>query len=272
MDRSLIAGANAWFRAAESQRSEKILSDPWAIHLAERDPRIQAIRFGRFVLPPLAREIAELQAAHCVRHAAIDALVLRAAADGYRQLVIIGAGYDMRASRLPLPDMRVIEVDHPATQSRKVERLRGVHGVQPVHRAAADLLAEDLHVALDRAGWDPSLPTTFVAEGFIHYLSPHRFEALLASTERAKTRRVVLSYIRTDMYLHADSIFLQLIKAVREIPRLHFTPDDLAARLGKHGLGGFRGWSGEAQIDDLVPHARGRRFRLSQDVAQAEST
>lgn len=273
VDRSLIAGANAWFRAAESQRNgSRILSDPWAIHLAERDPRIQAIRFARFALPPLRREIASLQAAHCARHAAVDALTLRAVDDGYRQLVIVGAGYDMRASRFSerLSGVRVFEVDHPATQARKVERLSNLPGVAPVARVAADLANEDLADALERVGWDRAIPTCFVAEGFVHYLTLHRFEALLASTARAARRRVVLSFIRTDMYLHADALFIQLIKAVREIPRLHFAPDDLRAVFARHGLGAFRTWRVEQQIEDLVPQAAGRGIVLSQDLAQGE--
>ena len=97
MNRSLIAGANAWFRAAESERRDAILKDDYAIHLAERDPRVQAVRFGRFFIPKLAREIEELQVAHCVRHAAIDRLVLDAIAEGYERVMIVGAGYDIGA-------------------------------------------------------------------------------------------------------------------------------------------------------------------------------
>jgi methyltransferase (TIGR00027 family) len=272
MDRSLIAGANAWFRAAETERPDRILSDPFAIHLAERDPRIQAVRFGRFVAPPLAREIEALKVAHCVRHAAIDRLLLDAVAAGFDQIVIVGAGYDMRAARFaqPLAGARIIEIDHPGTQARKIERLRKVRCAVDVERAAADLLIDDLHAALERARWNPKRATSFVVEGFLHYLSPHRFDALLSSMARAQSARLIASYIRTDMYLRGDSVFLELIKLVREIPRLHFAPDDLARRFEQHGFHGFRSWDIARQIADLVPHAEGRYVRLTQDVAVAE--
>lgn len=252
MNRSLIAGANAWFRAAETLRRDRILDDPYAKELVDRDARIQAVRFGRFVVPPLRRSIEELQAAHCVRHAAIDRLVLDAVAEGYR-IVIIGAGYDMRASRFNLDD--VVEVDHPATQEHKVARLQRAH--KPVTRIALDLLTDDL----------PEFPerTCFVLEGFVHYLPPHRFEALLARMRG----RIIMSYIRTEMYLRADSTFLSLIKLVREIPRLHFTPDTLQARLTPHGFGALTNYPLDRQLT-LVPIARNRRIPLSQDIAVAE--
>jgi hypothetical protein len=90
--RSLVAGVNAMFRAAESRRREgRILDDPFAARFAERDARVRAIRAARGFVPGLARLLEELQTAHCIRHRAIDALCLAAAADGYRQVVIAGA-------------------------------------------------------------------------------------------------------------------------------------------------------------------------------------
>ena len=257
MDRSLIAGANAWFRAAETARRDRILDDRYAIHLAERDLRVQAVRFGRFLAPPLARELARLQVAHCVRHAAIDRLVLDAARDGYR-IVIVGAGYDMRASRFDLDN--VVEVDHPATAARKIELLAD-HAHKPVERVAIDLLVEDLPRFEGK--------TCFVLEGFLHYLSPHRFDALL---ESMRGGRIIASYIRTEMYLAGDSMFVQLIKLLREIPRLHFTKTTLAAKLAEHGFAHFVSYDAAEQIENFVPSARGREIRLSQDVAVAESS
>lgn len=259
MDRSLIAGANAWFRASESKRKGAILEDPWAIHLAERDLRVQAIRFGRFAIPALRRQIEELQVAHCVRHRAIDERILEARREGYRQIVILGAGYDMRASRFDLDD--VVEIDHPATQTRKIALLRALH-TKPVKRVALDLGVDDPR------GYDPSLPTCFVAEGLIHYLSMDRLTALFSAP--AARRRFIVSFIRTEMYLRAGSMFLNLVRAVREIPRLHFTKEALAELCRRSGLPQVRTWTGEEQVRDLVPQAIGRRFTLSQDLLEAE--
>ena len=45
-----------------------------------------------------------------------------------RQVVILGAGYDTRAARLPRAGVRFFEVDHPATQAAKRERLAQLDG------------------------------------------------------------------------------------------------------------------------------------------------
>ena len=239
MDRSLIAGANALFRAAESHRRGSILKDAWAHILAERDVRVQAVRYGRFALPPLRRAIDELQTAHCVRHRAIDELLLRAVErDGYKQVVLIGAGYDMRASRFVdrLRGVRFIEADHPATQARKSQLLASCEGVNAdVEHVALDLMFESLGDVLARTRLDPQLPTCFIAEGLVHYLTLARLDDLLASTACVNGRaRFVLSFIRSDMYARATSTFTQLIKLVGEIPRLHFFPSELARVCEKH--------------------------------------
>jgi methyltransferase (TIGR00027 family) len=65
----------------------------------------------------MARGMGDLMA---LRTMAIDAAVRDAMARGARQLVIVGAGYDGRAWRMPeLAGMRVFEVDQAATQADK---------------------------------------------------------------------------------------------------------------------------------------------------------
>ena len=275
-DRSLVAGANALFRAKETARApaSRILEDRWAGALAERDPRIQAIRFARFLVPPLHRSIDELQTAHCVRHRSIDELILGAVEhDGFRQVILVGAGYDMRASRFRdrLDGVRWIEIDHPATQRRKLELLRRSSGTRPVEHAAVDLLRGSLHQALAATSHDPRSPTVVVAEGLVHYLDAARLDALLGDVAAAAPEvRFVFSFIEDAMYLRASPTFLSLVTAVREVPALSFSRADLASRCARHGLGRFRAWSAEEQVAAFAPAARGRALRLSQEVAMVE--
>jgi methyltransferase (TIGR00027 family) len=274
-DRSLIAGANALFRAAESRKKNPILRDAWASALAERDPRIQAIRYARFAIPALMRVINELQTAHCVRHRAIDEMVLSAIEkDGFRQVVVVGAGYDMRASRFAerVRGVRWIEADHPATQARK-QRILAERG--DVNRAVAsvgvELMRESLAGVLRATGFDRALPTLFVAEGIVHYLSLARAEDLVSTSAHVNARaRFIMSFIRSDMVARASTTFTRLIKIVREVPRLHFYPTELESLLAHHGLRGFESLSFDEQVDRHAPEARGRRATLSQDVAVAE--
>lgn len=275
--RSLVAGANAMFRASESRRppSSRILDDPFARRFEERDLRVLAVRAARHLLPPLRRLLAELQTVHCVRHRAIDELVLRAVDEGFRQVVVVGAGYDMRPSRFAarLAGVRWLEADHPATAARKRALLeRAGDAALPVERVAVDLAGQSLGDALSATAFDASAPACFVLEGLVHYLAPERLDALLGDVARGPgRRRAVLSFIRTDMYERAPGLFVRLVKLVREIPRLHFAPDALAAILARHGLAAFRSWTLAQQIEDFAPAAHGRAAGVSQDVAVATS-
>ena len=273
--RSLIASANALFRMDETRRPEarRILSDPWAGPLAE-GLLLQAVRWLRFAIPPLHRAVAELQTAHCVRHRAIDELTLRAVADGHRQVVVLGAGHDMRASRFAdrLDGVAWFEVDLPAMSARKREATAGLEGVnRRVRYVPVDLGAEGVTGKLVAAGFDPARPACFVLEGFIHYLSAEALDALLAAIAAGPgRRRAIFSFIRTDMYLACTSSFRNLIRIVREVPQLHFTWPEISHACGRHGLRRFEAWTYEAQVRSFAPMARGRRVGSSQDVGQVD--
>lgn len=108
--------------------------------------------------------------AMAVRTVAVDDAV-RAAANS--QLVILGAGLDGRAWRMPeLSGVDVFEVDHPASQLDKRERVAGLQATAGSLRfVPVDLARAALGPALAAAGHDESRPTTWVLEGVIPYLS-----------------------------------------------------------------------------------------------------
>jgi methyltransferase (TIGR00027 family) len=271
--RSLIAGANALLRMKESTRDDRILADPWAGELAEDHPLIAALRFSRFALPPLYRAIDELQTAHCVRHRAVDELMLRALDDGFRQIVVVGAGYDMRASRFAdrLEGVRFIELDLPATAARKRARLASLPGVNPrVEYAAVDLAKQPLGDALAATRFRPSLPTLFILEGLVHYLPRARVRALLAELAGPRRRRVLVSYIRPDVERRAGATLRAMIGVLREIPRTTFTPGQLAIDSARAGFAHFRNWTFAQQVANFAPTAQFRRARSAQDIAQLD--
>jgi methyltransferase (TIGR00027 family) len=270
--RSLVAGANALFRAAESRRRRPIVHDPYAHLFGERDPRVTLVRAARFAVPSLGRALRELQVAHCVRHRAVDELVVRALDAGFRQVVIVGAGYDMRAARFARDGVRFVEVDAPATQEKKREILsRAVAPRVAVERAGVDLMEGTLEDALAATAFDWHLDTCFVVEGVVHYLSLPRFDALMAACARGHGRsRVVLSFIRSDMVSRATPAFARLVRLVREVPRLHFHRAELEAVCARHGFSGMTTWSFDEQVAELAPAARGRAATLTQDVAVVE--
>jgi methyltransferase (TIGR00027 family) len=91
---------------------------------------------------------------------------------GVEQYVVLGAGLDTFAYRNPYPQLRVFEVDHPATQSWKRERLasNGIAVPASMAFAAIDFERERLGDALSRAGFDRSRPAFFGWLGVVAYL------------------------------------------------------------------------------------------------------
>jgi methyltransferase (TIGR00027 family) len=102
---------------------------------------------------------------------------------GTAQLVILGAGLDSRVYRDELLEwvVKAFEVDHPATQASKIERVKKVLGKIPTNVAyvPVDFNDETLDKLLAR-GFDRSLKTLFIWEGVTFYLDAEAVNATLA--------------------------------------------------------------------------------------------
>jgi methyltransferase (TIGR00027 family) len=98
----------------------------------------------------------------------------KAVAEGVQQYVLLGAGLDTFALRRGdlLGKIRVIEVDHPATQAIKRERLAAMEFSLPasLHFVAVDFSREDLSHALSRSCYDSEIPAFFSWLGVSYYL------------------------------------------------------------------------------------------------------
>ncbi|WP_301121978.1 class I SAM-dependent methyltransferase [Mycolicibacterium fortuitum] len=109
-----------------------------------------------------------------VRTRFFDDFFLAAAAAGIRQAVILASGLDTRAYRLAWPAGTVVfEVDQPAVLEFKTHTLAGL-GAEPaaeLHSVPIDL-RDDWPKALRDNGFDPALPTAWIAEGLLIYLPP----------------------------------------------------------------------------------------------------
>ncbi len=94
---------------------------------------------------------------------------------GVRQYVIVGAGFDSFSLRQSAfaRQVEVFEIDHPATQELKRERLRGcgVSIPRTLHFVPADLGHEEIGDALARSTFRPTEPTFFSWLGVTQYLT-----------------------------------------------------------------------------------------------------
>ncbi len=101
-----------------------------------------------------------------------DEFFVRATNSGCQQAVILAAGLDVRAHRLPWPEgTKVFELDQPQVLGFK-DRVLDEQGatVASDRREVAIDLREDWPAALLAAGFDPEVPTAWSAEGLIVYL------------------------------------------------------------------------------------------------------
>ena len=109
-----------------------------------------------------------------------DRIVVAAIGRDVRQIVVGGAGYDGRALRYAKPGVRWFEVDHPATQRDKRERLERLGIAAPqVRFVAADFTKDPVADRLLAAGLDAGAPSLFLLEGVAVYLEPAVLETVL---------------------------------------------------------------------------------------------
>jgi methyltransferase (TIGR00027 family) len=168
------------------------------------------------------------------RTVAIDEAV-RAA--GCRQLVILGAGLDGRAWRMPeLAGATVFEVDHPDSQRAKRARVGGLtQAAREVRFVPVDFTRDDLARALDEAGHDVSLSTVWIWEGVVMYLTRAEIEATLAVIARRSTAssQLVVNYHRPALVTLRVGL---LVRRMGEPLRSSFSAEAMRELLAKHGF------------------------------------
>jgi methyltransferase (TIGR00027 family) len=117
-----------------------------------------------------------------VRKAWIEREWRASAAQGFTQLVVLGAGLDTLGVRIASEGaaVRVIELDHPATQELKREGLGMAPGVVLAPcKLGEQRVSEVLGGLAGDEGFDPARPTMVISEGVLMYLSEGEVEALL---------------------------------------------------------------------------------------------
>ncbi len=174
---SLTAHWIAAARAREATRPDALFRDPYAAALAGGR--------GATVLAVSEAASGGENAFLPLRTRFFDDLLLREAA-GLDQVVLLGAGFDTRAFRLPgLGSVRWFEVDTAGVFSVKEPTLAAAGAVAPCERR---LVVADLGGDWDRrlldAGLSAGRRTGWVAEGLLYYLSPDAVARLLAVSRR----------------------------------------------------------------------------------------
>jgi methyltransferase (TIGR00027 family) len=173
-------------RAEESKRDAPLFDDPFAERLAGDE--------GRRLLADAVATTGQTPAEIDIRTRFFDEALLDARRDGVSQLVLVAAGMDARAYRLPWPaDTTVYEVDQPQVISAKDQRLAGE---QPrCRRVAVGIdLSDDWPEALRSYGFDASTRTVWLVEGLLQYIDEPAVDTLFARIDTLSATGSVVLY------------------------------------------------------------------------------
>lgn len=220
-------------------------------------------------LPPWARSVRlapRLASAGLVDHLdlrthAIDRELEEAVRDGAQTLVILGAGFDGRAYRLPfLRDLDVFEVDHPDTSSSKRARSsRLATTARSLRHVAVDFDEMSVHDALEAHGHDPSKTTVWIWEGVTPYLPPDATEITLRAIARrsAPASRLLMTYAVPKLVGRSaprlEAVVRQGFAWLGEPLRGAMSPQDASRCVQAHGFApirdsGQREWAGTRRL------------------------
>ncbi len=222
-----------------------VLPDPIALPILgpalERAVRDDPYRYN----DPMARP---MRAAAVARAMVADAELAEAAGAGVRQCVVLGAGLDTSAWRVPAAadGMRVFEVDHPATQAWKQDLLRQAGLSMPDWASAVpvDLQHGSLQAALEDAGFRGDRPACFVWLGVTPYLTEAAIEGTLRYVASLPRGTCIVFDYRVDAGVLPPFERVMAAHMAGQVAALGepwlsaFVPERLVQRLTAMGFGG----------------------------------
>jgi methyltransferase (TIGR00027 family) len=227
----------AW-RVAMRRAAHQVLDVPPVF----ADPLALKIVDGEMV----RNDSASLRAFMAVRSRFSEDQLSDAVARGATQCVVLGAGLDTFAYRNPYRDLRVFEVDHPATQTWKRSRLErtGIAIPTSLTFVPVDFETQTLQDGLTRAGFGFYRITFFSWLGVVPYLTDEAFDStlrLIASMPAGSG--VVFDYGTTRDSLSpleqaARDALATRVAAAGEPFKLFLDPVELHGRLERLGFTG----------------------------------
>jgi methyltransferase (TIGR00027 family) len=177
----------------------------------------------------------------CARARFADDCLTSAVRSGVEQLVVLGAGLDTVGYRRRLAGLRIVEVDHPATQRWKLGLLADA-GIDPtpVAHHSVDFEREDLTAVLN-AAIEPEAPVLVWWLGVTPYLTVNAVRSTIRALGRLSQVALILDH--ASPVADADPVRRPGLERRRQrLARLgepwlaEFRPDDLSAELRAAGF------------------------------------
>jgi methyltransferase (TIGR00027 family) len=248
---SRTAEQNAAFRAAESARPAgvRLLNDPYAARLLPTGLRMLAWISSVPIVGTGLNWFVETRwpgarSSIIARTRLIDEWLCEAVGAGVKQVVLLGAGFDSRAWRLPaLACGCVFEVDHPATSAEKRRRLAGWGAdLAHVRFVPVDFDRQLPAPGLVQAGFDSCRRTIVIWDGVTNYLQSEAVDAITRWVgSLARGGRFIFTYIHSGV-LDRSISFEGATAALRAVRRsgepwtFGMHPDTVAHYLEQRGL------------------------------------
>lgn len=242
----------ALFRALETvrrPRQARLFEDPLAHGFL--GPGLRAVQLaacaplvGGLVPRLIDRRWPGARSSGVARTRLIDDALRAAIEDGISQVVLLGAGFDGRAWRLPaLEGARVFELDRPATLAAKRARLRGRAPRSRFHAfVETDFHAGAWPAALAQAGYRRGERAFFVWEGVTNYLTPEAVDEVLRWIGgSAGGSRLLFTYVHrgvldgSEAFPGTERLFATLQRS-QERWTFGLDPRELRACLAARGL------------------------------------
>ena len=223
-ERSITAELAAYERARHLLYDDPILlKDSFAIEfLSPRRRRfLKNPVIGLLMRSTLYRHFRPVRAPSAARSHYCEDRLEKTIAQGMTQYVIIGAGYDSFAlRRRDLSDsFRIFELDHPATQKAKKERLSELNVELPknLEFIPVDFEKETIAEVLKRSSYIREVPTFFSCLGTIHFLTRDAIFKTLRSLPSfvAPGSEIIFDYRIPDVLINPKEL-----KRVNKIRRL----------------------------------------------------
>jgi methyltransferase (TIGR00027 family) len=203
-ERAPLAGVGATalgvatVRASEHARPDRLFDDPYAAAFVAAAPGVIPDRADTSE----GKAVRVAFAVHTImRTRFYDDYLLAAGASGIRQVVLLAAGLDTRAFRLAWPaDVTLFEADLPDVLAFKHSVLADARP-RCARTAVAVDLRNDWATDLTSAGFDPGLPTAWLVEGLLIYLTNDEADRLLTVVDALSTpdSQVAFEYTRSGM-------------------------------------------------------------------------
>jgi methyltransferase (TIGR00027 family) len=247
---SRTAEAVCWMRATDQRRRpvDRIVDDPYAkLFLGPMLRAALATWEASGQIGDLAERFApSLVTFVLCRHRYIDDRLRRALARAVEQVVILGAGYDMRAYRFAddLKGRPVFEVDHPATSRRKA-RILAAHArdlpAADVRIVEVDFEKDSLRARLKESGFRTGVRNFFVWEGVAMYLGRDAVKSTLTELREisAAGSEIALDLWQipegSDLLSAAHRLSANALRLVGEPVTFAIHPEDAGAFLNRLG-------------------------------------